>query len=45
MSERERLLRRVALKCADFVRQLSYYRAPNEHRNFKQSFWIYMYND
>ena len=46
MTERERILRRVALKCADFARQLSYHRALEEHdKDFKQNFWIVMYNN
>ena len=46
MEEREQLLRRVALKCADFARQLSYHRALGEHaKEFKQNFWICMYNN
>jgi hypothetical protein len=46
MNEREKLLRRVALKCADFARQLSYHRALAEYvQNFRQNFWIYMYNN
>jgi hypothetical protein len=46
MNGRERLLRRVALKCADFARQLSYHRALAEYRgSFTQNFWIYMHNN
>ncbi len=46
MEEREKLLRRVALKCLDFARQLSYHRALGEHeKEFKQNFWICMYNN
>ena len=46
MNEREKLLRRVALKCADFARELSYHRALAEYaKDFTQSFWIYMYNN
>jgi hypothetical protein len=46
MIEREKLLRRVALKCADFARELSYHRALSIYaKDFKRSFWIYMYNN
>jgi hypothetical protein len=46
MNDREKLLRRVALKCADFARQLSYHRALADYQdNFTQNFWIYMYNN
>jgi hypothetical protein len=46
MNGREELLRRVALKCADFARQLSYHRALAKYQDeFRQSFWIYMYNN
>jgi hypothetical protein len=45
MNEREKLLRRVALKCADCIRQLSFHRALEGNRSFKQNFWIYMYNN
>jgi hypothetical protein len=46
MNSREKLLRRVALKCADFARELSYHRALADHKDdFVQSFWIYMYNN
>ena len=46
MQEREKLLRRVGLKCADFARQLSYHRALNSYKDdFKLSFWIYVYNN
>jgi hypothetical protein len=46
MHDREKLLRRVALKCVDFVRQLSYHRSLAEHAQiFTQNFWIYMYNN
>jgi hypothetical protein len=46
MNEREELLRRVALKCADFARQLSYHRALAEYQGtFAQNFWKYMYNN
>lgn len=46
MTDREKFLRRVALKCADFARQLSYHRALAEHEHdFTQNFWIYMHNN
>ncbi len=46
MTEREKILRRVALKCADFARQLSYNCALSDHaNNFQQNFWIYMHNN
>ena len=46
MKQREKLLRRVGLKCADFARQLSYHRALNEHKDgFKLNFWIYVFNN
>lgn len=46
INDREKLLRRVALKCADFARQLSYHRGLAEYQDsFKQNFWIYMYNN
>lgn len=46
MEKREKLLRRVALKCADFARQLSYHRALEDHvRGCGKNFWIYMFNN
>ncbi len=48
MINREKLISRVALKCADMVRQLSYHRAIHLQKNqfkFKLNFWIYMYNN
>jgi hypothetical protein len=46
MEKRENLLRRVAFKCGDFARQLSYHRALGDHSNdFIQNFWICMYNN
>jgi len=46
MTDREKLLRRVGLKCADFARQLSYHRALHEHREERKlNFWICMYNN
>jgi hypothetical protein len=46
VNNREKLLRRVALKCADFARQLSYHRALAEYKDdFVHNFWIYMYNN
>lgn len=46
MEQREILLRRAGLKCADFARQLSYHRALNDHKDgFKLNFWIYVFNN
>ncbi len=46
MEQREKLLRRVALKCADFARQLSYHEALANHvHGCGQNFWIYMFNN
>lgn len=46
MDDREKLLRRVALKCADMVRQLSYHRAINKRKSdLTLNFWLYMYNN
>ena len=46
MGAGEKLLRRVALKCADMVRQLSYHRAINQRKEYLTlNFWIYMYNN
>ncbi len=48
MDEREILLRRVAIKCKDFARQLSYHRAFKKYANsLKQStyFWKTVYNN
>ena len=46
MTKREKLLRRVGLKCADFARQLSYHRALHEFKEARKlNFWIYMYNN
>lgn len=46
MKDREKLLRRVALKCADFARQLAYHRALNAYRDqLRANFWIYTYNN
>ncbi len=46
MEQREKLLRRVALKCADFARQLSYHKALADHvHGCRQNFWIYMFNN
>jgi len=46
MTEREKILRRVALKCADFARQISYHHALGDHaNNFRQNFWIVMFNN
>jgi len=46
MKEREKLLRRVGLKCADFARQLSYHRTLNSYKDILSlNFWIYVYNN
>jgi len=46
MTIREKLLRRVGLKCADFARQLSYHRALRDFKEARKlNFWIYMYNN
>lgn len=46
MEQREILLRRVGLKCADFARQLSFHRALNDYRDgFKLNFWVYVFNN
>ena len=46
MEQREILLRRVGLKCADFARQLSYHRVLNDYKDgFKLYFWIYVFNN
>ena len=46
MTTREKLLRRVGLKCADFARQLSYHRALHDFKEARKlNFWIYMYNN
>ena len=46
MEPREKLLRRVGLKCADFARQLSYHRALNDYKDgFKLNFWICVFNN
>ena len=46
MTEREKLLRRVGFKCADFARQLSYHRALHGFKESRKlNFWIYMYNN
>lgn len=46
MDNREKKLRRVALKCGDFARQLSYHHALDTYRdNFKLNFWIVMFNN
>ena len=46
MMDREKLLRRVGLKCADFARQLSYHDALKEFdAGRKLNFWICMYNN
>ena len=44
--DRNRLLNRVCLKCADFVRQLSLHRAFDGFQGkLRQNFWIYIYNN
>jgi hypothetical protein len=46
MEERERILLRVAYKCQDFARQLSYCRArPNVDDTPKLYFWISVFNN
>lgn len=46
MEEREKKLRRVALKCGDFARQLSYHRAISKYQgSLKLNFWIATYNN
>lgn len=46
MEEREKKLRKVALKCGDFARQLSYHRAINKYKDdLKLNFWIATYNN
>ena len=46
MEQREKLLRRVGLKCADLARQLSYHHALNKCKDsFKLNFWIYVFNN
>ncbi|MFH0772302.1 MAG: hypothetical protein V1933_06750 [Candidatus Omnitrophota bacterium] len=46
MTGREKLLRRVGLKCADFARQLSYHRALCDFKESRRLFfWISMYNN
>lgn len=46
MEEREKRLRRVALKCGDFARQLSYHRAISKYKDdLKLNFWIAMFNN
>jgi len=46
ITDREKLLRRVALKCADFARQLSYHRALERYEDSRKlNFWRYMYNN
>ena len=45
MNDREKLLRRVALKCADMVRQISYHRAIEQKGQLNLNFWICTYNN
>ncbi len=46
MEEREKILRRVGMKCRDFSRQLSYHRAVNRYKgNFNLHFWISVFNN
>ena len=49
MEEREKILRRVGMKCRDFARQLSYHRALNRYKNqegkFNLNFWTTVYNN
>lgn len=43
--QREILLRRVALKCGDFARQLTYHRALIKYKNSSLFFWKTMLNN
>lgn len=44
--DKEEVLKRVVLKCNDFVRQLSYHRAMLPHaENLRTNIWIYSYNN
>jgi len=49
MEEREKILRRVGMKCRDFARQLSYHRALNRHKRnsggFNLHFWTTVFNN
>src|SRR4030042_2713427 len=45
MEKREKILRRVALKCLDFARQLSYFRALTKYDDLSIYFWLYMHNN
>ena len=46
MTDREKTLQRVALKCADFTRQLSYHDALYKiEYSRKLNFWRYMCNN
>ncbi len=46
MEEREKRLRRVALKCGDFARQISYHRAFGQYQGtLKLNFWIATFNN
>lgn len=49
MEEREKLLRRVGMKCRDFARQLSYHRALDLYKSqsgkFNLHFWTTVYNN
>jgi hypothetical protein len=47
MHERQYVLFRVATKCGDFARNLSFHRALGEHikDSVKLNFWIHMYNN
>ena len=45
MEQREKILRRVALKCQDFARQLSYHRSLMKYRSMRLYFWKSVYNN
>ena len=46
MEQREKLLLRVAYKCQDFARQLSYFRArPNKDDTHQLYFWKFVFNN
>jgi len=45
MEKRDKILRRVVLKCIDFARQLSYYRALKKYDDLSIYFWLYMHNN
>jgi len=49
MEQREKILRRVGMKCRDFARQLSYHRALDRYKNqsgkFNLNLWTTVYNN